>query len=202
MPLFTDIKNNAQLTDQTSFVALVLKRLAISEIIAATRFKVSSPLETEREIDVPAKLKLKCQTLPEETSAKALDIFKAIISIASLIQNAWKMQHQNTPVKTVQANALALAQDITGLAITPDNLLALVRRYSSDLTDQIIEKLSTPHEIQQLDLIEPMLIAAFPQIDGIKLKAELTIISDSIEWLTYEVIETEKIASPWSCVIS
>lgn len=202
MPLFTDIKNNPQLSDQTSFVYLVLKRLAISEIIAATRFKMASPLETERELKVPAKIHLKCESLPAETSEKVLDLFKAIITIASLIQNAWKIQQQNTPIKTIQANAITLAQEITELTITSDNLLALVREYSSDLTDQIIEKLSMPQEIQQLELIEPMLLMAFPKIDKSKLKTEIDIISDSIVCLTYEMIETEKTSSPWSCVIS
>ena len=202
MPLFTDIKNNVQLTDQTSFVYLLLKRLAMSEIIAATRFKMASPLETERELKIPAKIQLKCKNLPEETSEKVLDIFKAIITIASLIQNAWKIQQQNTPIKTIQANALTLAQEITGLTITPDNLLALVREYSSDLTDQIIEKLKIPHGIQQLELIEPMLLVAFPEINASKLRTEIDIISGSIECLTYEMIETEKTPSPWSCIIS
>lgn len=214
MPLFDNLQKHPQLQDQSSFVYLLLKRLALSEIIAANLFIKNVTVTTERELSVPSRIREKCDALPPEGSEHILNILTHIVSIARLIQSEWAIRNQNTPIPTLKENALVLACSITSTSLNEKNLLSNVREHSSNLTDLIIDTLIKPDKIEQLnleqlDLIEPILVQSFPEIDIAKLKLDLMELRNKIDFLKnnidsihYDMIDQDNHSAAWSCRMS
>ena len=205
MTLFDLIKNHTVLQDQTSFLYLVVKRLAISELFAALQFKkkidiISSSPTTNH--NIPPKLLEKCLKLDcSETKQECIiEIIKEIYSIATLIQNAWRQQSEHLSIEEVKKDAQVLASAITLTEITEDNLLINIREYSSRLTDSILDKLVRSDLIEPVDLIEPMIIEVFPHINHESLSLSLVSINEKIHQLGYEEIKITPVEK--SCSIS
>ena len=214
MPLFDHLNKHPQLQDHSSFTYLLLKRLALSEVIAATRLQPNTTNTTEREANIAKKIRDKCAALPPQGNEPILAILMRVISIATLIQNAWRIKNRNTAIATIKENTLALANSITLVSNNETNLLSTVREHSSHLTDLIIEALIKPEKIEhlpleQLDLIEPILVESFPDIDISKLKQYLTDIRNHIDFLKknidfihYDMVNSDNQRSAWSCRMS
>lgn len=216
MTLFETLQRDQRLQDTTSLVYLLLKRLAISEVIAATKFKKTSTVDPDHAA-VFEKIAQKCLLLKADTvqTDAILTIFRQIITLAGLIQAAWHEQSKDMKASVVKDNTLALASAITSKPITETDLLSNIRECSAILTDQIITSLINLEEIADIDLIPSLLSSCFPLIDSDSLKNAMATITLKMNTLKkdeeYQVIdqkeqeeqeETPNASSPFSCCIS
>lgn len=202
MTLYKTLQCDERLQDTTSLVYLLLKRLAISEVIAATKFK-KTPTTDPDHAAVLKKITQKCISLKTDAvqTDAILTIFRQIITIASLIQTAWLEQSKDTKPNLVKENALALARSITSKSITENDLLPNIREYSAILTDQIITSLINLEEIPDVALIPSLLYACFPHIETCALENAMATITLKMHTLRkeedYDIVgPTEPVTTP------
>ncbi|MFZ4076735.1 MAG: hypothetical protein ACOYKA_02000 [Legionellaceae bacterium] len=196
MTLFDTLQHDERLQDTTSLVYLLLKRLAISEVIAGTKFK-KTPTTDPDHTAVFEKITQKCVSLKADAvqTDAILTIFRQIVAIAGLIQAAWHEQSKNTKPNIIKEKTLALARSITSKPITENDLLLNIRECSAILTDQIITKLINLEEIPNLSPISPLLQACFPAIVTTALEEALATIKLKIDTLDsnheYDMLDEE-----------
>ena len=173
MTLFERVKQDPLLQDTHAFVPLLLHRLSISEVIAASKFKQPITAEADQDQQAPQNIRETCRRLnySEQRTETIASIFKEIVTLAKLIQTAWRIQSNDRSERVVKQEAIVLAQAITSVKITPENILRSVKASATTLTDQLLECLNTPENIMQLDHVTVILKECFPQIDVPKLEA-------------------------------
>ena len=193
MTIFQHLKNDQRLQDAPEFVHLLLCRLSIAEVVAASKFKKPIVDEVELESNVIKKIREKCNALnysAPRTDAIA-SIFKEIVTIAKLIQTAWLIQSKDTSDAVVKREAISLAKAITLTEVTNDNILTSIREYATKLTSQILDSLNKPEGIGQLEIVTSLLKECFPHIDVSKLDNAIITMSRGIDELKLMSIADE-----------
>lgn len=178
MTLFNRIKTDPELQALPEFVRLLLCRLSVSEVNAATKFKKPPIDESAQEANVIKKVNEKCIELQysKEHAEIITRIFKEVVLMAKLIQAAWQIQSKDCLEQDVKRDAALLVQAITEGKVS-------IKEYAPALTAKMLESLKNPQDINQLDRIAPLLLECFPFIDGEKLNHAMDSIIKEINLL-------------------
>ena len=183
MTLFERLKREP--LPQETFVYLLLYRLSISEVVAASKFKKPASVVVDQEPSVLRKVREQCNDLnySELRTETIVFIFNEMVTLAKLIQTAWLIQSQEMSVDVVKREAISLAKAITLVEITDDNILSSLRGRATVLTGKILESLTTPGNIEQLERVTSLLKECFPHIDAPKLEHAVATMMSGIDAL-------------------
>ena len=185
MTLFERLKREPLLQDTQTFVYLLLSRLSISEVVAASKFKKAASVDRDQEPRALIKVREQCNALnySEPHTDTIVSIFKEMVTLAKLIQTAWLIQSKGMSDVLVKREAISLAHAITLVEITDDNILSSVRERATLLTGQILESLTKPENIEHLECVTSLLKECFPHIDAPKLEHAVATMMSGIDAL-------------------